>query len=415
MSTQHQPDSTHKPIISSGTLTGVTSAETATDIRPNKVLLLLITLLCFLALIILMMFSGNQPALALDDERLLVTQNTRVQFSTLSIAQQYNKPRTVYGQIESVQQSDIGFELGGTLNTLVVLEGASVEKGDVLAQLDTARLLARRNELESSLKNAQANATLAKLSQQRVNKLVSNRLEPQQRLDEAQAQLDAANAFSGEVAARLLSLDVEISKSSLRAPFDGQIVRQYADSGTVVGNGQPVFSILAKTTLEARFGLPDNTAFGVNPQSSYMLAIAGTQFPATAKSISKQRNLATRTIDAVFTIDLADLSAQQKQLMVAGDLVSLTVDITQQTVGAWVPVGALAAGIRGMWTLYVVSSTNEIETRLVSIEFADEKQAYVTGAIAEGDRVVVSGIHRLTPGQNVNNIEELSAAKSQSE
>jgi hypothetical protein len=115
--------------------------------------------------------------------------------------------------------------------------------------------------------------------------------------------------------------------------------------------------------------------------------------------------MSTRTIDAVMTINMADLSPMQQQLMVAGDLVSLTVDIVQQKKGAWVPLSALATGIRGMWTLYVVSDNQSIETRVVSIEYADDVRAYVSGAISNGDKVVVNGIHRLTPQQKVNDVD----------
>ena len=376
--------------------------------QANKILLIIISAVCFILLIILMMMSGNQHALALDERKLLVTQNGKVQVANIQIQEQYSKPRTVYGQIESVQQSDIGFELGGALLSTDVVEGDTVKQGDVLATLDTARLLARKNELQSALSNAQANATLAKLSQRRVAELVRNKLEPQQRLDEAQAQLDVANAQTSEASARLSSIDVDISKAQLQAPFDGQIVTQYVDAGTILSAGQAVFSILAKTTLEARFGLPEDTAFGLVADNTYLLSVQGEQFPAKAKSVAKQRNLATRTIDAIFSVDIDDLSAKQRQLMVSGDLVSLSVDITQPKTGAWVPISSLASAVRGMWTLYVVSSSNEIETRLVSIEFADESRAFVSGAISSGDRFVIAGIHRLTPGQKVNEVAQVT-------
>jgi hypothetical protein len=48
----------------------------------------------------------------------------------------------------------------------------------------------------------------------------------------------------------------------------------------------------------------------------------------------------------------------------------------------------------------------------VSIEFSNEQSAYVTGAIAEGDRIVVTGIHRLTPKQKVQNIEQVSLSEN---
>ena len=93
--------------------------------------------------------------------------------------------------------------------------------------------------------------------------------------------------------------------------------------------------------------------------------------------------------------------------MISGDLVSLTVDIPIQVQGAWVPISALASGVRGLWTLYVVDNNQTIQTRLVSITYADENKAFVSGAVNQGDLVVVSGIHRLVPQQKVDNVVEI--------
>jgi RND family efflux transporter MFP subunit len=376
-------------------------------VKPNRLLLALITVVSFALLAILMIFSGNQSALALDEDKLLVMQQAKVEVSIIKMHASYIKPRVVYGQIGAVRQSDIGFELNGTLRQLAVLEGVSVVKGQVLANLDTARLEARENELNSELQSAKADATLAKLSEARIVQLVEKGLEPQQRLDEVKAQLDAANAAASEAQARLASLGVELAKSSLKAPFAGQVVRQYVDAGTVLNAGQAVFSILAKDALEARIGLPEQTAFGLSIGENRQLAMHDQIFMAQVASIAKQRNQATRTIDAVFSIDQSRLSAQQKALIISGDLVSLTVDIPMQTRGAWVPLSALASSVRGLWTLYVVDANNTIQTRLVSIEYADNTNAFVSGAINDGEKVVVSGIHRLVPQQSVSNVVEV--------
>lgn len=376
--------------------------------KPNKGLLIVITMICFALLTILMIFSGNQSALALDENKLLLTQQAKVEAGTIRIQKSYLKPRMVYGQIASVQQSDIGFELNGTLDQTSVLEGAMVRKGQVLAKLDTGRLEARKNELQSALVSAKANAKLAKLSAQRVRQLVQKKVEPQQRLDEVQAQLDAAQAASSEVQARLNSLQVELEKSVLLAPFDGQIVAKYIDSGTVVSPATPVFSIIAKELLEARFGLPEQTAFGLSVGESRELHIQGQPFSAEVTSVAKQRNQATRTIDTLFSIDINALNEQQRAVIVSGDLVSLTVDIPVQSTGAWVPISALASGVRGLWTLYIIGADNTIQTRLVSVEYADAHKAFVSGAIKDGDRLVVSGIHRLVPHQSVKNIIDVN-------
>lgn len=375
--------------------------------KSNKLLLILITATSFILLIVLMIFSGNQSALALDENKLLVSQHAKVEVMSINIESSYVKPRLVYGQIEPLQQSDIGFELNGTLEKLNVLEGQYVKKGQILAVLDKSRLKARENELKSALKSAKANANIANISAKRIAQLVSKKLEPQQRLDEVQAQVDAANAMSAEAQARLDSLSVELAKSSLAAPYDGQIVRQYIDAGTVVNPNLAVFSLIANDDLDVRFGLPEQTAFGLKPTQTHILDVRGNRFSAQVKSVASQRNPATRTIDAVFTVDASSINAQLKAVILSGDLVSLSVDIPMQAQGAWVPIGALAAGVRGMWTLYVVDQNNTIQTRLVSVTYANESKAYVTGAVNQNEQVVISGIHRLAPQQQVDSVVEL--------
>lgn len=399
-----KPNNRHANTSRSGT----SGTSGKVPVKPNRLLLAGITVVSFSLLVILMVFSGNQSALALDENKLLVIQQSKVEVSTINMQKNYIKPRVVFGQIGSVQQSDIGFELSGTLHQVIVIEGASVIKGQVLATLDISRLKARENELKSALASANANAKLAKLSAQRITQLVENNLEPQQRLDEVKAQLAVSNAATSEAQARLDSLKVELAKSSLVAPFAGQVVRQYLDTGTVLVLGQAVFSIIAQEALEARFGLPEQTAFGLTVGETRELAMYGQTFMAQVTSVAKQRNQATRTIDAIFTINSTSLSAQQKALMISGDLVSLTVDIPVQTSGTWVPISALASGVRGLWTLYVIDDNNIIQTRLVSIEYADKTKAFVSGAINEGEKVVVSGTHRLVPQQSVTNVVELS-------
>lgn len=390
-------------------ISDIENASSGSPTKGNSALLVSITLVSFVLLTVLMIFSGKQSALALDENKLLVTQQAKVEVTTVTVQSSYIKPRMVYGQIGSLQQSDIGFELSGMLNEVVVLEGTSVSPGQVLAVLDTARLQARKNELQSALVSAKANAKLANISAERVSQLVLRKLEPQQRLDEVRAQLDATNAAVNEAQARLDSLEVELAKSTLIAPFSGQVVRQYVDAGTVLNAGQAVFSLLAKDTLEARIGLPEQTAFGLRVGESRELSMHGQSFLAQVASVAKQRDQATRTIEAVFTINPSALSETQKARIVTGDLVMLTVDIPVNKQGAWVPISSLASGVRGLWTLYIVNADNIIETRLVSIEYAGSSRAFVVGAINTGDKLVVSGIHRLVPMQTVKNVVEVSA------
>lgn len=376
--------------------------------KPNKLLLFVISIVCFIVLAAIIYWSGQRAASESTERDALVIQQAKVEVISLQLESTYTRSRTVYGQLDSIQQSNIGFELNGMLQHIDVAEGSLVKANQLLARLDTTRLHARKNELTSSLNSAKANAKLAQLSMVRIKQLVETKLEPQQRLDEAQAQLDASNAAVTEVAARLDSLKVEMAKSELRAPFDGQVVQQYLDSGTVVSAGQPVFSIITSNALEARFGLPEQTAFGLSIGQTVDLHAGEQSMPSVVQSIAKARNMSTRTVDVVFALD-SNLFSNPESLgaLVSGDLISLNVDIPVTKTGAWVPVSALASGVRGLWTLYVVDQQQTIQTRLVSIDFAEAERAFVSGAIKQGDKVIVSGIHRLVPQQQVKNVVDV--------
>ncbi len=380
--------------------------------KPNTKQFFIICLLSLLELVILLTFSGNKTVSAQNAENTLLMQDAPVQVSRIELQDSYLKPRTVYGRIESRKRADIGFELAGTLRKLAVEEGAFIRQGDVLAILDTKRLEAQKNELTKLLERRQAQAKLASLSNKRLTDLVQKKVESQQALDESNASLVAAIATVNEVKAQIQSVQVQLDKSVMLAPFDGQIVAQYLDEGTVVAAGIPVFAILSSQDLEARFGLPEYTASLLQVSQVLPVVMDGITVPARVKSISSERDPRTRTIEAIFTLQLAQLPNNDKlssdnKLIVSGDLVSLSFDIPTKKTGAWVPISALATGVRGMWLVYTINHDSLVEPRIVNIEFADESRAYISGAIESSDQIVINGVHRLAPNQTLNNVIEV--------
>lgn len=381
------------------------------NVNGSIISLLVLCIISFILLIVLILFSGDKTAIAFANEQSLVIENAKVQVQTISIQSAYTKQRKVYGLIESAQQANLGFELSGVIKQTLVAEGERMVEGQELATLDKQRLLAQKKELDAALLRAKADAKLASLSAKRTAELVKKRLEPDQRLDEANAGLDAANALVNEVMARHESLNVELQKSSLIAPFSGQVVKQLLDSGTVVTVGQPVFSLMAEVDLEARIGLPTQSPLALSLGELYTLSYEDQTIPAKLISLAKQRNRATRAIDALFKIDA---QAAETLYLMPGDLVSLSVDVEIEKQGAWIPVGALSNGVRGLWTLFIIDKSTGsqiIQPRSVYVEYMEQDYAFVSGAIEQGDLLVVSGLHRLTPNQVVQNIQVINTAR----
>ena len=378
--------------------------QTAKSHRTARVQLLAMSGVSMFLLTVLMLFSGEQSVNAFSNAQTMVLQNANVEVHSIQIQSAYQKQQKVYGLVESASQVDVGFELSGSINELMVLEGAFVKQGQVLASLDLKRLNAQKAQLNASLNRAKADAEISQLSVNRVKELVKVKLDSTQNLDQANARLKAANAVVKEVEASLQALDVEMQKSKLVAPFDGQVLRQLQDLGAVVNAGQTVLTLVANTQLEARFGLPTHTAFGIKVGQLFTIDANEIPINGRVQSIAQQRNRAMRTIDAVFSLE-----TDNKPYLMTGDIVSISVSNQVEKKGAWVPVSSLANGVRGLWTLYVAEQAQGgylVKSRTVAVEYLEDDRAYITGAISDGDRVIVNGLQRLTPNQIIANISE---------
>ncbi|MFQ5577201.1 MAG: efflux RND transporter periplasmic adaptor subunit [Anaerolineae bacterium] len=131
-------------------------------------------------------------------------------------------------RLEAIETADLSFEASGTVAKIYVTEGARVEAGTLLAELDTTDLSRAVQLAEIDL--ARANAQLQKL------------LEPpaQTDIDAAQAALDSARAGLEQLAAGPSEADVNAAQAALdsaRANLQRLLNGPNTDSITVAAAG----------------------------------------------------------------------------------------------------------------------------------------------------------------------------------
>jgi RND family efflux transporter MFP subunit len=352
-------------------------------------------LLPFVGLIVLLLAAGSGQVSSAPTEPSLPL----VEYAAIEIQDQYTAKRRVVGRVEAVSQGILGFELGGTLEQTWVDEGEQVAAGQSLAKLDTARLDAQMSQLKAALKRAQSNARLAKLSEQRIIELVQKKLESPQRLDEVTENTVAASATVLEIEAQIEGVEVQLKKSVLESPFAGEILSRFVDNGSVVGQGQRIFSIQQSALLQARVAMGADDARRFDEAQQVTLYNGNRAVHATVTSIAANRRLATQTVDVLFTLQ------QGEHQTLAGDLVSLQLNLPVNERGAWVSRQALSSGVRGLWTLYIIESVQGEEhviPRSVEVLYSFKDKAFIRGPVRTGERYVVAGSHKLTPDQIVN-------------
>jgi RND family efflux transporter MFP subunit len=364
-------------------------------VSTKKSVFALIVILPFLALIALLVAAGsNQGQASINTVATPV-----VDVMPITIVQQYTEYRAAVGQIEANQVAALSFDRVGRIMQTLVDEGQDVQEGQLVAVQDQQRIEANLQEIAATLARVEANARLAQLSEVRVSELVKQKLDSSQRLDEVRQSTIAANAQVTETKARQTSLEIELSKTRLYAPFAGTVITRQVDVGTVVNPGQAIYLLQKQGSLQARIALPADDAKNYQVGQAVKLRVAATEYAAKVKSIAPQRTTATRSVDMLFSFD------DENAPVLAGDLVSLAQEQTINTQGSWVPRSALVSGVRGLWSVFVVEKTADktsLVAKLVELNYADEQRADVNGALQAGDYIVARGVHKLVPGQEVN-------------
>ena len=365
----------------------------------------------------------------------------------------FTRQREFTGVITAARRSRLAFERAARLESAKVDEGDKVEKGQVLAVIDRRQLVkqiaalnARRDQQAAVLAELRAgprketiaaakadvqamaaDVELRKATLVRTQKLFDSRATSAQQLDEArlawkaavsrqaaaqkkvdeleagtrQEQIDAQTALVAEIDVQRDQLQIDLTDSELKAPFSGTITKRLADEGDFLNSQQPVFELLESGKLEARIGIPSSLVETIREKEYLIVATEDREYTGHLKAIVRQVNPQTRTQTVLVHFD-----TDQEINLADGQLVRMPVDVTQSIAGFRVPLTALATAARGLWSVYVVEENESADhagvvARAVEVLHTNSDFAIVQGDLSADDRIVVSGLHRIVPGQTV--------------
>lgn len=176
------------------------------------------------------------------------------------------------GLIVVENQIDVLAQRDGMIARILLDTGARVTKGQLLAQIDNRQLQADRDAAEARLRSIEAEVK----TQEAQAKVLENDYERDQEMFKAQLitakQLEHSRykmVGSGHLVERekqnlknamatLRSLDLELEKTSIIAPFEGVVARRYVREGQKVAPNDRLFWITATAPVNVQFTLPES-------------------------------------------------------------------------------------------------------------------------------------------------------------
>jgi RND family efflux transporter MFP subunit len=217
-------------------------------------------------------------------------------------------PIVVENQIELVAQRD------GVVAEVFVETGASVRKGQLLARLDDRQLTADKDaaaakarSTDADLKNWEASAKVAQAQRDRAEQLWTANVIAKSEEEKAKYQYDAAefevqrqreDLKYAEESQR--SLELELEKTRITAPFDGVVARRYLRLGQQVAKNDHLFWISAIAPLRVKFSLPESYLGHVRKGTELVVttpASPGEQHAARVLLVAPVVDPASDTID----------------------------------------------------------------------------------------------------------------------
>ena len=282
-------------------------------------------------------------------------------------------------------------------------QGDWVTKGTVLAVVDQQNYQDKLLQAKAQLAGAQAQHLKDKLSFDRISTLYSTQSATKPELDSAQAQLDASAAQVAAAQAQISEAQTALAYCSLKAPFDGWIVKRSVDSGSFVGPATNGFTIADTQTVKAVFGVPDTSISRVKVGQSRIIntdALPQT-FTGRVTAISPSADAKSR----VFSVEVS--IANPKDELKSGMIASLSLE------GSPLPRSVMAVPLSAVihdpqrangFAVLTAEGDGEIESaHLRPVELGDVYGDVigVNGGLRFGDRVVTTGATLVKNGEQV--------------
>jgi len=255
---------------------------------------------------------------------------------------------TANGTLQPTRSVSIGSELSGTVLRVLVDVNDKVKKGQVLVELDTAKLNDQVARSRASLGSATAMVAqaVATASEARGNlsrletvaRLSGGKVPSQAELETARASLEralaqeaSARANVTEVRATLSTDETNLSKASIRSPIDGVVLTRTVDPGNAVAaslQAVTLFNVaenLSQLRLQVNVDEADVGSVKVGQKASFTVsAYPARKYPATITRVAYGSTITDNVVTYVTYLDVDNTDLSLRPGMTAASTITST-------------------------------------------------------------------------------------------
>jgi RND family efflux transporter MFP subunit len=279
--------------------------------------------------------------------------------------------------------------------------GAHVQKGQLLAEIETPEVDQQLQQAQADLDTAQANLNIAKITASRWQDLVTTGSVSQQETDQAVSNLSAVKATSESSAANVRRLQQLQSFEKIYAPFDGIITARNTDIGALIdagANTQPkeLFHIAAIRTLRLYVAVPEVYSRAARAGSQAALTLdefPGQIFHGTLVRNANSIDIASRTL--LVEVDVDNPTGQ----LLPGAYVFVHLKLPDETRSVTIPSNTLIFRKEGLQVGLIRDGKAELVPVKISRDYGNSVE--IVSGLQPTDAVIVDPSDSLVAGMPV--------------
>lgn len=288
-------------------------------------------------------------------------------------------------------QATVTARTRGVVLAILVEAGDLVEADQPLVRLDDEEQRIERDRAVTV--RAQEERELARAQQLREQRALSEN------------DLDAARREHDEACHRAAMAELALTRTTIRAPFSGRVLRRHQDPGAMIGDGTPVLDLADVDPLQADVSVPERHVARLSPGQDVRLSVdaTGDEVAARIERIAPAVDAASGTVKVTLSVDAPGVALRP------GAFVRVAVVTETHTDALVIPRGSLVAqGPR--WCVYRRAAGDTVERVEVETGFEEGDRVEVLRTVAgrplaAGDEVVVAGAAALSEGARVEVVE----------
>lgn len=343
-------------------------------------------------------------SLALPSARAQDTQTPPAVVVAPAEMQDLRERATFTGRLRAIQRVDIRARVAGFVEEVAFTEGRRVESGAALYRIEDDAYRAAVQQIEGSISAAEAQLELAKLQRDRQQTLVERGTGAQAQLDIAQAELGRAQGELERLRGSLAQAKLDLSYTTITAPFDGVMGLSNVDVGAFVSPEAGALTTLTRLDpMNVTFPVATSQVLQFRRQRAGGAEIAapsvqlnlpdGTTYPRSGEIdfIDTKVDQGTDTVTVRARFDNPD------GVLPDGALVTVMLEAGEEQLVLSVPRRAVQRDQEGAFVL-VVNAESKVERQRVEVSRTTAGRAVIASGLEQGELVITEGVNKVRPG-----------------